>query len=167
MILPCIENLGGTIANWNDCWRQKSTCNSTIYPTGVTHDGLLPEIFVHPISWQNSEKIPLSLCHKRSNLHIIEFQTGGRWDPLGSDFSLLFFFEKVLFPSFLCLVFLGFPKWNPKKILFWPESSLSDELFAPVFTKWLLENGIGLNQGHINWIKIYNNNKLKRTLLAF
>ena len=88
---------------------------------------------------------------------------GGKMRHLGSDF----FLQKGLISKFPMFSLLGFPKWNPKKILFWPESSLSDELFAPVFTKWLLENGIGLNQGHINWIKIYNNNKLKRTLIAF
>ena len=65
--------------------------------------------------------------------------------------------------------------WNLKKILCWPESSLSDELFARLFTKWLLENGIGLNQGHINRIKRRNHpytfqyyNKIKmRHLLSF
>ena len=65
--------------------------------------------------------------------------------------------------------------WNLKKILCWPESSLSDELFARLFTKWLLENGIGLNQGHINKIKRRNHpytfqyyNKIKmRHLLSF
>ena len=83
---------------------------------------------------------------------------GRKMRHLGSDF----FLQKGLISKFPMFSLLGFPKWNPKKILFWPESSLSDELFAPVFTKWLLENGIGLNQGHINWNKIYNNKKTKK-----
>ena len=85
-------------SNWNG--KHRCIHISTICASGATYDHLKWAIVVHPISCQYSEKIPLSPRHKRSNLHIIEYQTGGRWDTWVQIFFNIFLEFPVSFGSF-------------------------------------------------------------------